>query len=358
MNRSTQQHESDTADEYLLAEFGRLEHRSSERTLVLNDKAGVLAVAIAPMSDVVSSGDSWIAAEALRTRVQTTGSAPVPFVRSGQPFDGRFTTVVARVPKNLALFEDQLARVAGCLEPGAVVVAGGMDKHLPRGANDLLDRYVGDVHVSLGWKKARLLVAAAQARTRRNAPVPAVYAVPELGISLENDANVFSRLRLDAGTRMLLGPLQQSPAQRVTDVGCGNGVLGIALALALPAAQVRFVDESFMAVASTTRNWKSVFADRPVEVVANDGLAGIAEGSSDLVVSNPPFHSGHRIGDDTAWSFFSEARRVLTPDGSLLIVGNRHLGYHARLRRLFPHVEQLAASPTYVVLRAGRQVAR
>jgi len=48
-------------------------------------------------------------------------------------------------------------------------------------------------------------------------------------------------------------------------------------------------------------------------------------------------------------------RRVLRPGGELCIVGNRHLNYHVKLKRLFGNVEQLAANRKFVVLSARRR---
>ncbi|MNP23795.1 Ribosomal RNA large subunit methyltransferase G [compost metagenome] len=60
------------------------------------------------------------------------------------------------------------------------------------------------------------------------------------------------------------------------------------------------------------------------------------------------------VGDFLAWRMFQQAQRALVPGGQLWIVGNRHLGYHAKLKRLFRGVEQVAANPKFVVLKASK----
>jgi 16S rRNA (guanine1207-N2)-methyltransferase len=77
---------------------------------------------------------------------------------------GPFDRVLIRVPKTLALLEEQLIRLQGQLAPGAQVIAGAMIKHLPRAAGDLLERYIGPVQASLAVKKARLLIATTEAK--------------------------------------------------------------------------------------------------------------------------------------------------------------------------------------------------
>ncbi|MNG15615.1 Ribosomal RNA large subunit methyltransferase G [compost metagenome] len=60
------------------------------------------------------------------------------------------------------------------------------------------------------------------------------------------------------------------------------------------------------------------------------------------------------VGDFLAWRMFVQARNALVMGGELWIVGNRHLGYHAKLKRLFRGVEQVAATPKFVVLKASK----
>jgi 16S rRNA (guanine1207-N2)-methyltransferase len=63
----------------------------------------------------------------------------VPFVPASQHWQGPFDRVLVRVPKTLALLEEQLIRLQGHLAPGAQVIAGAMIKHLPRAAGDLME---------------------------------------------------------------------------------------------------------------------------------------------------------------------------------------------------------------------------
>jgi 23S rRNA (guanine1835-N2)-methyltransferase len=81
----------------------------------------------------------------------------------------------------------------------------------------------------------------------------------------------------------------------------------------------------------------------------------IEPGSVDLVVTNPPFHREHTVGDQTAWQFFVDAHHALRPGGVLLVVGNRHLGYHVKVTRLFGEAEVVASDPKFVVLRAQKR---
>ncbi|AXQ49718.1 methyltransferase [Pseudomonas sp. SAR267] len=347
----------DAADEYLLEQLHAQGLDAGSRVLVLNDSFGALAASLVDHLQVISSGDSHLAHMALEKNLARNGKAfdSVPFVPASEHWQGPFDRVLVRVPKTLALLEEQLIRLQGHLAPGAQVIAGAMIKHLPRAAGDLLEKYIGPVQASLAQKKARLLTATVAERPAARSPYPTRYTLDKPALELLNHANVFCREGLDIGTRAFLPHLPRGLGNaRVADLGCGNGVLAIASALANPDAQYTLVDESYMAVQSALENWQAALGERPVTVMPGDGLAGVEKQSLDVVLCNPPFHQQQVVGDFLAWRMFQQAREALVVGGALYIVGNRHLGYHSKLARLFRGVEQVAATPKFVVLKARK----
>ncbi|WP_454254463.1 methyltransferase [Pseudomonas sp. Marseille-Q8238] len=347
----------DAADEYLLNHLHEQGLPADARVLVLNDAFGALATSLASHAQVTSSGDSHLGFMALGKNLARNdlNTDAVHFVPASATAQGPFDCVLIRVPKTLALLEEQLIRLHDQLAPGAQVIAAGMVKHLPRAAGDLLERYIGPVQASLAVKKARLLFATPEPKAAPRSPYPSRYQLEQPRIELINHANVFCREGLDIGTRAFLPHLPRTLGeQRVADLGCGNGVLGIAYALANPEAQLTLVDESYMAVQSAQENWQAALGARPVEIRAGDGLAEQSADSLDRVLCNPPFHQQQVVGDFLAWRMFTQAKAALVRGGELWIVGNRHLAYHAKLKRLFRGVEQMAATPKFVVLKATK----
>ena len=347
----------DAADEYLLNHVAEHGVTLQSRVLVLNDSFGALAASLAQHATVISSTDSLLAAQGLEKNLIRNSMAydSVPMIPASEPLQGPFDWVLIRVPKTLALLEEQLIRLQGQLAPGARVVAAAMVKHLPRAAGELLEQYVGPVSASLAVKKARLLFATPQPGEIQPSPYPTTYKLDDPVIELANHANVFCREGLDIGTRAFLPHLPKNlGAARVADLGCGNGVLAIASALANPQAHYTLVDESFMAVQSAAQNWKTAMGEREAVIRADDGLASQEPDSLDVVLCNPPFHQQQVVGDFLAWRMFQQARSALVVGGALYVVGNRHLGYHSKLARLFRGVEQVAATPKFVILKARK----
>jgi 23S rRNA (guanine1835-N2)-methyltransferase len=347
----------DAADEYLLSHLHGQGLTAQSRVLILNDNFGALACSLAGRCQLTSSGDSHLGFIALQKNLASNllAADSVAFVPANDTPVGPFDSVLIRVPKTLALLEEQLIRLQGQLAPGARVTAGAMLKHLPRSAGELMEKYIGPLQASLAVKKARLLFVTPIDKPAAASPYPTRYQLEQPPLQLLNHANLFCREGLDLGTRAMLPHLPRSlTPQRVADLGCGNGVLGIVFALANPDAQLTLVDESYMAVQSATENWRAALGERPVDIRVGDGLAEQPPESLDLVLCNPPFHQQQVVGDLLAWRMFTQATAALVRGGELWIVGNRHLGYHAKLKRLFRAVEQVAVTPKFVILKATK----
>ncbi|MGF1239102.1 methyltransferase [Streptomyces sp. NPDC004690] len=353
----------DASDEYLLRHLAEQAIDLSGTVVVVGDRWGALVTALAAHGPTQIT-DSYLGQEATRLNLARNGAEPgaVRLLTTQDPPPDRIDVLLVRVPKSLALLEDQLLRLAPALHAGTVVVGTGMVKEIHTSTLTLFERIIGPTRTSLAERKARLILCTPDPSLERPAnPWPYAYTLPGgvgavSGRTVVNHAGVFCADRLDIGTRFLLRHLPDGDgARRVVDLGCGNGVVGTAMGLAHPEAEVLFTDESFQAVASAEATYKANGVPGHAEFRVGDGLSGVPDGSVDLVLNNPPFHSHQATTDATAWRMFTGARRALRPGGSLWVIGNRHLGYHVKLRRLFGNSELVASDPKFVLLRAVKR---
>jgi len=317
---------------------------AGRRVLVVNDDHGALTVALQPAALWT---DSWLGAKATNDNLSTNNLSPVPVIWSTELPPNDYNAVVIRIPRQLPYFEFQLAQLAAVLPMGTMVLAAGMDKHLSPHTAVALERYIGPTTRHRGRARARVFSASRQAGEKPAFNGNTSYFCEPLDLELSTAPNVFSREKLDVGSRFLLAHLHRlAPAERVTDLACGNGVLGLAaLRLGLSNALVA-CDESAMAVACAKENIRAHSDSTDVAIIHGDGLLGVTA-NSDLVLCNPPFHLQQAVDDFAGRRLLDQAADYLKDGGRLCLVANRHLNYQQLLRRRFPQVELLAENSKF-----------
>lgn len=272
---------------------------------------------------------------------------------------GRARVVLLRLPKSLDTLTEQVEAIARHAPADVTVYAGGRVKHMSRGMNDVLARSFGDIRASLGRFKSRALVARSplpSARTREPT-FPRRAHLGEIGLDVVSHGGVFAGTRLDIGTRYLLTFLDEMApdAAQAIDVGCGSGILAASLAQARPGLQVLASDQSAAAIASTAATAQANGVAGAVTTLRDDALSTLPADCADLVVCNPPFHSGTALHTDAAHRMFAAAARVLRPGGELWTVYNSHLLYKRDLSRVVGPTTMAGQNPKFTVTRTTRR---
>lgn len=333
------------ADELLLERLPD----SATAVLLLNDAFGALAIAL---GDRLLGwwNDSAMATQGLRINCAVNQVSPPRQLTFPDDLPEQLDCVVLVAPKSVDFFAWQLSQLAPRLARGGRIYVPGMVKHLSEGHQKAMRDWFDHVNPGRAVKKARCVELCSP---RDAAKVPASrYQTPQ-GLTLINAPGCFSAQRPDPGALAFLELFDQLPgADRVLDLGCGNGILGLSYLQRHPASRAILIDESAQAIASTQASAEANGLTARVEGIHNNGLTSLALSDLPLVLCNPPFHQANSLTDAIADQLMADAARALATDGELWLVGNRHLGYHQRLKRHFRTVEVRSAHPKFVVLAA------
>ena len=166
-------------------------------------------------------------------------------------------------------------------------------------------------------------------------------------LTLVSGSGVFSRGHLDRATAVLFRETEPPAQGQFLDLGCGYGVIGLALARAVPLANVTGVDVNERALLLATDNARAAGLDSrfvaclPEQVPSNQVF--------DEIWSNPPIRVGKHALHDLLLMWFPR----LTPGGRAVMVVGKNLGADSLQRWLgeqgYP-TTRLASSKGFRVL--------
>ena len=347
----------DAADELLLQHVS--ENHSAllsldTPVLIINDTFGALAVGLNQYA-THSWSDSYITHLATQENyaLNQLDIKNCKLIPSTEQLPCKYKLVLIKIPKTLALLEEQLCQLKPHIYAETIIIASAMTKHIHNSTLKNFEKIIGTTTTSRATKKARLVFAENNKSTLHKSPYPKTISDESFDLTLLNHANVFAKDHLDIGTRFMLTQLKACPpATHILDLGCGNGALGVYAHKLQPSAKISFIDESYMAIASAQENTKKTPLDNTAFYIS-DSLNQVQldsnENKPDLILCNPPFHQAHSIGDHIAWQMFKQSYNSLQKSGELWVVGNRHLAYHVKLKKLFGNCRTVAANNKFAV---------
>ncbi|PJJ72955.1 16S rRNA (guanine1207-N2)-methyltransferase [Diaminobutyricimonas aerilata] len=342
----------DASDHLILDEAADDLHAAAPgEVVVIGDRYGALtlgALALHDAADIRTHQDSYTGELALQNNAAATGVTGFRSLDLGEELLTGSRVVLMQMPKSLSELDEVAETIARFADPSVTVFAGGRLKHMSIAMNEVLGRHFGDVRASLGRQKSRV-IRARDPRPSAESAWPQRAYLDELGLWVVAHGAAFAGPKLDLGTRELLRHLDEMnpDARTAVDLGCGTGLLATALARTRPELAVLATDTSAAAVASTRATAEA--NEVAITVRRDDGLSQQPDACADLVLLNPPFHTGSTVHAGVALRLFEEAARVLKPGGELWTVYNSHLTYRPALYRIVGGTRQVSRTPKFTV---------
>ena len=173
--------------------------------------------------------------------------------------------------------------------------------------------------------------------------------VQGVDLVLNTNEEVFSPTAVDKGTRAMLSFIEFKENDKVLDLGCGCGVVGILAAKQIGADKIVMCDVSENAVQLSKQNAQVNGVDA-VTIRLSDGLKDISETEFTLILSNPPYHTDFAV----AKGFIEEGFKKLSVGGKMVMVTKRLDWYRNKLSSVFGGVTVKEKDGYYVFIAEKR----
>lgn len=168
-------------------------------------------------------------------------------------------------------------------------------------------------------------------------------------LMFKTDPELFSPQDLDRGTAAMLSIVEFKGEDRVLDLGCGYGVVGILAAKIVGQEQVVMVDINPVAVQLSKEN--AVLNQVPnVTVYRSDGFRDFSDTGFNLVLSNPPYHTDFSVPK----AFIEKGFNRLVVGGRMYMVTKRKEWYKNKFISIFGGV-QISEFDGYYVFMAEKR---
>ena len=268
-----------------------------------------------------------------------------------EPFDACAIDIAAYPSKGALLRMTYAA--AERLKPDGVLYAAGPKDMGILSFTKRLEALFGNA-ATLAYRKGQRVLVAHRAGALTPLPVedaPDHFTVELRGSTfvLERNPGVFAKGGVDDATAMLIDALEITANDRVLDLGCGGGIVGMVAARLVPTQQVTMTDADATALEVTRRNCAQNNITNTV-IQEADVVDTIAEQRFTVVACNPPFHQRHDHSPELVLRFMRAAAEVLLPGGHAYFVANRFLAYEGKLQEIFGNVKEVAGDERYKVL--------
>lgn len=147
-------------------------------------------------------------------------------------------------------------------------------------------------------------------------------------------SEVFSPIQIDRGTLAMISQVQMKKEDKLLDLGCGYGFVGIYASLYINPKNIVMCDVSDEAIELSLSNAQNNNVNG-LEIIKSDGLDNIRDRDFTLILSNPPYHVDFSVPK----KFIEQGYKSLIPGGKMYMVTKRKDWYKNKLISTFGGVK-------------------
>ncbi len=162
------------------------------------------------------------------------------------------------------------------------------------------------------------------------------------------DSSIFSSTHLDRGTELLINSIYLNGTESVLDVGCGAGIIGIALSYELINGHVIMTDVNKRAIKISKENIKNLEL-KNIEVMESNIFENLKDKKFNIIVTNPPYRAGRKI----VLNIIDNSPEHLEEHGCFYMVGKRSEGiiyYQKYIKEKYKNINVIARKGGYRVI--------
>ena len=173
--------------------------------------------------------------------------------------------------------------------------------------------------------------------------------IKDVDLKFETESSIFSPNFIDNGTLAMLSVIDFLPSDKVLDLGCGYGVVGILAGKLIGEENVIMCDISERAVEYAKIN--AMLNGVPhIDIRLSDGYKNVENDDFTLILSNPPYHADFSVPKN----FIESGFKKLALGGRLVMVTKRLDWYKNKLIAIFGGVKIQEIEGYYVFVAEKR----
>ncbi|WP_407384152.1 class I SAM-dependent methyltransferase [Ruminococcus sp.] len=157
-----------------------------------------------------------------------------------------------------------------------------------------------------------------------------VYSNNEVKLKFQTNDKVFSPKAIDVGTISMISKVDFAPTDKILDLGCGYGFVGIYAAQFICPSQVTMSDISDDALKLAKENI-ALNNVNGIKVIKSDGLDNIDDSGFTLILANPPYHENFSVPKN----YIEKGYNKLNVGGKIYLVTKRKEWYKKKLITVF-----------------------